>query len=387
MGKDHGKEIGDIFKKAFQSGDLSRLKDLGPAVQEAVKEIPGMASSGLSGASAAPRQAAAPAQARPMWQGQGARGAMLPKIPGGMAMIVLGIMGIITFGLLGIAFAVASSVFFLQPFFGPLGAAFGGLGIGCAALTAAGFSKRNFASRLKVIYSLFEHKKVYTFEELAAIVGREPAAIRKDIRKAKKKGLLPDVRMDAGENCLMQGEEAYQLYLQSERTRQNRLAEENERQRRASDPATAPLEAFRLEGESTIRKIRLANDAIPGEEISEKLDKLEGATGRIVAYVQKVPAKLPDTRKFMDYYLPTTLKLVETYRQYEELDVQPESVKAAKLEIERALDTINLAFENLFDSLHEHETLDVATDIAVLEKMLEQEGLTGKQFDIGGTNA
>ncbi|MGD9560036.1 MAG: 5-bromo-4-chloroindolyl phosphate hydrolysis family protein, partial [Oscillospiraceae bacterium] len=202
------------------------------------------------------------------------------------------------------------------------------------------------------------------------------------IRKARKKGMLPDVRVDATESCMMRGEEAYRQYLETEGARKEREAEQAARARRMGDPQTAAIEAFKQEGEQTIRQIRLANDAIPGEEISEKLAKLEKTTARIFDYVEQHPEKLPDTRKFLSYYLPTTLKLVEKYRQYDEMEPQPAAVVKAKAEIEATLDTIDVAFNNLLESLYHEDTLDVATDIRVLEQMLEQEGLTKKQFEL-----
>ena len=84
----------------------------------------------------------------------------------------------------------------------------------------------------------------------------------------------------------------------------------------------------------------------------------------------------------MNYYLPTTLKLLEKYRQYESIDIPMENVEKAKADITAALDTIDLAFNNLLASLYREDTLDVVTDIEVLETMLEQEGLTGKKFTI-----
>ena len=82
----------------------------------------------------------------------------------------------------------------------------------------------------------------------------------------------------------------------------------------------------------------------------------------------------------MSYYLPTTLKLVNAYRKFDEQPVQGENILSSKREIEETLDTINLAFENLFDGLFEEDAMDVSTDISVLETMLKQEGLTGSDF-------
>jgi predicted transcriptional regulator len=260
-----------------------------------------------------------------------------------------------------------------------------GFGVVAAAslvLLGAGLGKRRLAKQAAEYQALFQRKKVYTFDELAAEVGRPPKQIKKEIRKIRAKGLLPEVRTDADETCVMQGEETYRQYLAAEKTRLRRETEAEERQRRLKDPATAGIERFRSEGADALRKIQAANDALPGEEISQKLSLLESTAARIFSHVEQHPEKLPDTRKFMSYYMPTTLKLVEKYHQYEDMDFQPDNVKRAKSDIVHSLDTVNLAFTNLLESLFAHDTLDVSTDIDVLEKMLEQEGLTGSQFEI-----
>ena len=77
----------------------------------------------------------------------------------------------------------------------------------------------------------------------------------------------------------------------------------------------------------------------------------------------------------MDYFLPTTVKLLEAYA---EMDAQPaggENIQTAKKEIEATLDTLNIAFEKLLDSLFQETAWDVASDISVLNTMLAQEGL------------
>ena len=89
---------------------------------------------------------------------------------------------------------------------------------------------------------------------------------------------------------------------------------------------------------------------------------------------------MPDIRKFMRYYLPTTLKLVKSYQEFDKQPVQGENIRKAKDEIEHALDTINTAFANLLDSLFADDAFDVSTDISTLETMLKQEGLTGSDF-------
>ena len=84
----------------------------------------------------------------------------------------------------------------------------------------------------------------------------------------------------------------------------------------------------------------------------------------------------------MNYYLPTTRKLVDAYRDLDREPIAGESIVKTKKEIEDTLDTINQAFENLLNSFFEEKALDISSYISVLHTMLEQEGLTGKDFDI-----
>jgi 5-bromo-4-chloroindolyl phosphate hydrolysis protein len=82
----------------------------------------------------------------------------------------------------------------------------------------------------------------------------------------------------------------------------------------------------------------------------------------------------------MSYYLPTTLKLVNAYKDFDKESVQGENITSAKKEIDLTLDTINQAFEKLYDSFFMNAAMDISTDISVLETLLAQEGLTQKDF-------
>ncbi|MFR5071020.1 MAG: 5-bromo-4-chloroindolyl phosphate hydrolysis family protein [Bianqueaceae bacterium] len=82
----------------------------------------------------------------------------------------------------------------------------------------------------------------------------------------------------------------------------------------------------------------------------------------------------------MSYYLPTTLKLVKAYLEFDSQPIAGETISSAKEEIQNTLDTINLAFVKLLDSLFEDAAFDISTDITVLQTMLAQEGLTKKDF-------
>lgn len=135
------------------------------------------------------------------------------------------------------------------------------------------------------------------------------------------------------------------------------------------------------EGEEYIRKIHASNDAIPGEEISKKISKMENVIQRIFDRVEAHPEQVSDIRKLMEYYLPMTIKLLNAYEELDRQPVQGNNILNSKKEIEDTLDTLNDAFMMLLDDLFEDTAVDVSSDISVLKTMLAQEGLKKKDFN------
>lgn len=130
------------------------------------------------------------------------------------------------------------------------------------------------------------------------------------------------------------------------------------------------------EGNDYIQHIHYCNDILPGAEISRKLDRLETIMRKIFDQVKKEPDLAPELHKLMNYYLPTTRKLLDAYCQLDAQPVTGENMTGTKLEIECTLDTINEAFENLLDRFFEDTAWDISSDISVMKTMLAQEGLT-----------
>ena len=92
-------------------------------------------------------------------------------------------------------------------------------------------------------------------------------------------------------------------------------------------------------------------------------------------------------RKLMDYYLPTMIKLVEAYEEYDKVSQPGEDIKAAKTEIEKTLDIINQAFVELLNKLFQNSVWDVKAEANVLKTMLRQEGLADDRFTAKSGNA
>lgn len=280
----------------------------------------------------------------------------------------------VSFEVLGMGIGIASSSF---------AAVIAGL---CTGVAVVGGRWRRRAGRFKKYVRTMGEKDFYSIEGLAERVGKKEKFVIKDLGKMIRMGWFREGHLDEKETCFMLTNDSYQMYLDAQerlkrqKEEEERLAEEEERL--AQDPARIQLKLAVEEGNECIRRIREINDTLEGEAISGKLCRLEKVCGQIFGHIGGKPEKLPDIRKFMSYYLPTTLKLVERYREFAEQPVQGENIATAKREIEDMLDDINGAFEKMFDKLFEEDALDVSTDISVLSTMLAQEGLLEDELKV-----
>lgn len=254
----------------------------------------------------------------------------------------------------------------------------------CTAAAMAGGVIRHRVRRFKNYIKTMGAKDFYSIEGLADAVRKKEKFVIKDLKRMIRKGWFKEGHLDEQETCFMLTDESYQMYQEAQKELERRK-EEAERLAREqelleNDPVRKQLKVTIEEGKEYIRRIREINDDIPGEEISNKLYRLERVCTKIFEHIEDNPEKLPDIRKFMSYYLPTTLKLVQTYHEFSEQPVQGANIMNAKKEIEEMLDGINQAFEKMFDKLFEDDAMDISTDISVLSMMLAQEGLLEDEF-------
>ena len=291
----------------------------------------------------------------------------------GILSIVFGMLALVSGGALGmLGFGI--SVFILLVSLGLLG---------------TGSVQRNRLNRFKRYMKLVGGKTYCDIKQLAAQVGKSSKYVVKDLKKMIQRGMLPEGHIDDRGTCLMLDDKTYQQYLETKQaynkstvaiagaaSMAGNAAQETEAQNTAKSSENQALMAMIAEGQEYIRKLRELNDIIPGEVISEKLYRLERVITEIIDALKAQPDKKPQMRKFMDYYLPTTLKLVQTYADFDGVQIQGENITSAKQEIEKTLDTINAAFEKLLDDLFQDAAFDATTDAQVLQTLLAQEGLT-----------
>ena len=138
------------------------------------------------------------------------------------------------------------------------------------------------------------------------------------------------------------------------------------------------LDKMLRDGRLAISEMKRLDDNIAHVGISADIVRLEEISGKIFEEVKRDPKKLPQIRRFMDYYLPTTLKLLNSYDRMSGAGVSGENIDATLNKVEGIMRNIVAAFEKQLDALYGAEAMDISADITVLETMMAREGLTGQ---------
>ena len=142
----------------------------------------------------------------------------------------------------------------------------------------------------------------------------------------------------------------------------------------------AELDKMLKDGRMAIAEMKRLDDNIADPGISADIVRLEQISGKIFEEVKRDPKKLPKIRRFMDYYLPTTLKLLNSYDRMSATGISGENINTTLAKVEGMMRTIVAAFEKQLDSLYGADALDISTDITVLENMMAREGLTEQEL-------
>ena len=309
--------------------------------------------------------------------------------------------------------AICAALGFIWPV--PVFLLLGGLIGGSLLMLRKGITERKRLSRMKRYISLCADKMYVNISDLAKQANQSTKYILKDIKKMLKLGFFPEGHLDENETCLMLDDATYREYLRVEKQRQAYLADQhaknsgsnhtttaqdktphgtsstsdaenfdasqtNSSKATAKSTGNAELDAMIREGQDYIRKLHELNDLIPGEVISEKMYRMEDLLKEIFDRLEEDPTQMPKLHKLMNYYLPTTIKLLQAYSEFDDVTSPGADIVAAKAEIEKTVDTINEAFTELLNKLFQATVFDVTTDAQVLQTMLAKEGLTKNDF-------
>lgn len=197
---------------------------------------------------------------------------------------------------------------------------------------------------------------------MAASFGVPVGKLCKDLRRMLSRGILPTGYLDLAEGKLYLTEMGYHA---------------PEPKREAPPREETPQEAAARE-DDILREIRQVNDEIPDEAMSAKIDRIEEITRKILNYQKSHPNKEGQLRTFLNYYLPTTLKVLRAYAQLDAQGIEGENISAAKKRIEEMMDQVVYGFEKQLDKLFQDDAMDITADVEVLENMLKKDGLSGE---------
>ncbi len=225
-------------------------------------------------------------------------------------------------------------------------------------MLASGIGKNRRSERYLNYLAYIGANREVALAPMAASFGVPVGKLCKDLRRMLARGILPTGYLDLAEGKLFLTEMGYHAQVRREEP-----AEETPQQAAARE-------------DDILREIRQVNDEIPDEVMSAKIDRIEEITRKILNFQKAHPNKEGQLRTFLNYYLPTTLKILRAYAQLDAQGIEGENISAAKKRIEDMMDQVVSGFEKQLDKLFQDDAMDITSDVEVLENMLKKDGLS-----------
>ncbi len=249
------------------------------------------------------------------------------------------------------------------------------LGGGC--VLTSGILMRRAMQRYTAYLAIIGPNEAMEIETIAKKVGVKRKQAEQDLQKMIEKGYF-------GDTAYINKELGY-IFMSSradeELARAREAAMQKTREASKKEAVKQNAEAY----DQILAKIRDVNDRIPDEAMTEKINQIESITREIFRAVEQEPEKRGKIDRFMSYFLPTTLKLLESYANLERTNIAGKNISQSKKSIEIAMDTVVDGFKHQLDELYKSDAVSIETEVDVLTKMINRETVTAKQeFGLGG---
>lgn len=258
--------------------------------------------------------------------------------------------------------------------------------VGSVGLLLKGINVKKRVKRFKTYVRFIDDNSYFLIDDLARFVKEKKSFVLKDLRKMIDLGMFLEGHIDEEKTYFMLNDEVYNDYLNLKKEQMAKEINKEKLKEEIDNSGKEEIESTIKIGRDYIEQIKAVKDELCREEIAIKLYKLGNIGDQILNQVEKNPNKTQEVNKFINHYLPITIKLINSYKELNDQVVQGDNIKNAKIEIEKSIDLINNAFENLLDDLFEDVVLDISTDISVLKTLFKQEGLGEEDFKKGGSN-
>lgn len=293
-----------------------------------------------------------------------AKGAKIMKIVGAVLAVIgaLAMIGIMD----DISFHIQYGWWwdFIKEMFYSTGLMAGGIGV---FLGGQGMTKRN--RRFGKYLAIAGKRGAVPIAQLATAAEVSEHRTEKDLEIMIEKGLWgEEAYVDIGHGMVFRSQDAAAEYFRNQKK-----------------PTVETPEQVEEGYSGMLRQIRRANDRIADPVLTAKITRLEELAGKIFRIIEKEPAKKEKASTFLNYYLPTTQKLLDAYAEFDEAGVSGENLTQAKAKIEQTMDNVVAGFEHQLDELYHAEAMDIDSDIRVMETMLRRDnGSAAEDFGLGG---
>ena len=242
--------------------------------------------------------------------------------------------------------------------------------VGGGAMLGCGLGMNRSLKRYAQYLAVMGDRPAMSVEELARVTGFSQRRVTKDLQAMISKGYF-------GGKAYLNRELGYFF-------RSSQADEDWQRRQEEAEEASVPPKEAEEGYSGILRNIRRANDRIADPVLSAKIDRLEEVTSKIFQAVEADPKKRSSIDTFLNYYLPTTQKLLDSYAEFEATGVEGANLGQAKERIEKTMDSIVAGFEHQLDELYKMDAMNVDSDIRVMETMLRRDTATvEKDFGLG----
>ena len=244
---------------------------------------------------------------------------------------------------------------------------------GFGAMIAAGASRLSASKKLGLLADAAEKlnvQKGLSVEMLADLTHQTKKKELKKLRSYIHKGWLNAWLDDETETLYLTAED-----YRAAKEKAAAAAAQPQPEKAETGDAPLNLDTARRFAAVLEKEQQLMQDA----QAREELAAMHKTTTAICDWLEAHPESQPKTRRFAEYYIPTTLKLLHTYNDVQ--GQQGENAETIRRDIAGILHTLNQAYENLYNNLLSDVAMDISSEIAALQGMLANDGLTGREFE------
>lgn len=253
-------------------------------------------------------------------------------------------------------------------------AQFGLISFAFGKLSQLGFRLFERVKRFRLYRNIINLQESCPLTDIARASGRSVTAVEKDLKDLVRRGYFPFGFVDEETGCFWANNTVWRL-------RNPQRAQEQDQQRgkprrRKTKKSTRPApDGFAARRKSFLEELDAQIGQIDDEAIHRSAQDIREKANDIFEWVEHHPAAQDDVRRFCDYYMPTTLRLLKVYNEVEPHTATSEAAASVRKEVQDVLAPVGAAFANLLDSLLQAAALDVSAEADALKAVLSQEGL------------